>query len=65
MLTLHNNFPYGAVATSVLALIGLEDIMSEYFSDSRQRKHTGFHSGVSHNSVSRQNHKDRAGARVR
>merc|ERR1711876_34995 len=35
MLTLHNNFPYGAVATSVLALIGLEDIMSEYFSDSR------------------------------
>lgn len=33
--TLHNNFPYGAVATSVLALIGLEDIMSEYFSDSR------------------------------
>jgi len=33
--TLHHNFPYGAVASSVLALIGLEDIMSEYFGDSR------------------------------
>jgi len=33
--TLHYNFPYGAVASSVLALIGLEDIMSEYFGDSR------------------------------
>lgn len=35
VLTLHHNFPYGAVASSVLALIGLEDIMSEYFGDSR------------------------------
>ena len=35
MMTLHYNFPYGAVASSVLALIGLEDIMSEYFGDSR------------------------------
>lgn len=34
-LTIHNHFPYGAVASSVLALIGLEDIMSEYFGDSR------------------------------
>jgi len=34
-LTVHNHFPYGAVASSVLALIGLEDIMSEYFGDSR------------------------------
>lgn len=33
--TLHQNFPYGAVASAVLALIGLEDIMSEYFGDSR------------------------------
>ena len=35
LMTLHYNFPYGAVASSVLALIGLEDIMSEYFGDSR------------------------------
>ena len=35
-LTVHNHFPYGAVASSVLALIGLEDIMSEYFGDSRK-----------------------------